>query len=46
MALDPEETEENDNQDIFDDLDQYFELQTELGTKVSDKLATLIDRAF
>ena len=45
MAVPSEETVESDNQDIFDDLDQYFEVQTEIGTKVSDKLAALIDRA-
>ena len=41
----PEETAESDNKDMFDDLDQYFELQTEIRTKAGDKLATLIDRA-
>ena len=45
MSIAPEETAESDNQDMFDDLDQYFELQTEIRTKFSDKLATLIDRA-
>ena len=45
MEVPSEETVESDNQDIFDDLDQYFEVQTEIGTKVSDKLVALIDRA-
>lgn len=40
-----EEELELDEQDILEDLDQYFEPQTEIGQKVDDKLATLVNRA-
>ena len=42
MPEESEETEEDNDQDFFEDLDQ---LQTEIGGKVSDKLTTLINRA-
>lgn len=40
-----ENNEESESQDVLEDLDQYFEPQTETGGKVSEKMATLANRA-
>lgn len=40
------EEEENElDENLMDDLDQYFEKESETGEKISDKLAELVDRA-
>ena len=46
MTVASEETAESDNQDIFEDLAKYFELQTEIGIKVNDKLAKFNRQSF
>ena len=39
------DSEESEQTELFEDLDQYFETKHETGEKISEKLASLINRA-